>query len=80
MRRPSVPEPIRLSLPVEAMRPCRLVILGPEPTLADLEAAYMERGEALVACDAARRLAVMTLVAERAAQVAIKAQMRQKLP
>ena len=76
----SVPEPVRLSLPVEATRPCRLVTLGPAPTLADLEAAYMARGEALVACDAARRLAVITLMAERAAHEAAAVAIRQKLP
>lgn len=80
MRPPSVPEPVRLSLPVEASRPCRLVTLGPSPTIADLEAAYMARGEALVACDAARRLAVATLMAERAAQVVADRSNRQNLP
>lgn len=79
-RPPSVPEPVRLSLPVEATRPCRLVTLGPSPTLADLETAYMARGEALVACDAARRLAVATLMAERAAGALAAGANRQKLP
>jgi|TARA_R100000406_G_scaffold1053_5_gene1099 hypothetical protein len=79
-RPPSVPEPVRLTLPVEATRPCRLVTLGPSPTLADLETAYMARGEALVACDAARRLAVATLMAERAAQAVAEGSNRQKLP
>lgn len=40
----------------------------------------MERGEALVACDAARRLAVTTLMAERASQEAAAEAIRQKLP
>jgi len=78
MRPSPAPEPVRLSLPIEATRPCRLVTLGPSPTLADLEAAYLARGEALVACDAARRLALATLMAERAAQSA--ASIRQNLP
>jgi hypothetical protein len=38
------------------------------PTTADLETGYMARGEALLACDAARRLAVETFEAERALQ------------
>lgn len=79
-RPPPAPEPVRLSLPVEATRPCRLVTLGPSPTLADLETAYMARGEALVACDAARRLALTILMAERAAQEAATEAIRQKLP
>jgi hypothetical protein len=36
--------------------------------LADLEIGYVTRGAQIVACDAARRLAVETLKAERAAQ------------
>ena len=78
MRPPPAPDPVRLSVPIEATRPCRLVTLGPSPTLADLESAYLARGEALVACDAARRLALATLMAERAAQSV--ASVRQNLP
>ncbi|HYC67592.1 hypothetical protein [Brevundimonas sp.] len=37
-------------------------------TEGDLEVAYVARGAALVACDAARSLAVETLLAERALQ------------
>ena len=59
-RPPSVPTPIRLSLPVEATRPCRLVTVGASPTLGDLEAAYMARGEALVA---SRRAASQAMAA-----------------
>jgi hypothetical protein len=60
--------PPRLQLPTAAASPCRLPRLGPSATLADLELTYARRGEALVACDAARRLAVETLEAERALQ------------
>jgi len=56
------------------------VTVGASPTLGDLETAYMARGEALVACDAARRLAVATLIAERAAQTMALRSDRQKLP
>jgi hypothetical protein len=38
------------------------------PTQGDLEAAYVARGAALVACETARELAVETLLAERALQ------------
>lgn len=55
------------------MRPCRLPTLGDSGDIGALEEAYMARGEALVACDAARRLAVVTLLAERAADAAARA-------
>ncbi|MBX9460310.1 MAG: hypothetical protein KL785_03590 [Brevundimonas sp.] len=38
------------------------------PTQGDLEVAYVSRGAALVACEAARDLAVGTLLAEREMQ------------
>lgn len=60
--------PPRLTLPSAAMIPCRLETLPADPTLADLETAYLARGAALLACDGARRLAVETLTAERALQ------------
>lgn len=63
----SAPLP-RLSLPTEAATPCRLHRLPEWPTLADLEAGYVARGADLVACEAARRIAVETLEAERALQ------------
>ena len=60
--------PPRLLLPEAATLSCRLDRLDEGATLADLEASYAARGAALVLCDAARRLAVDTLVAERALQ------------
>lgn len=60
--------PPRLMLPPQATRPCALAVLPTEPTAADLEAAYVQRGAQIVACDGARRLAVETLIAERAMQ------------
>lgn len=59
--------PVRLVLPEAAKRSCALAVLPPDPTLGDLETAYVERGAQIVACDAARRLAVETLEAERSA-------------
>lgn len=56
----------RLILPDEVTRPCPVARIGPRATLADLERAYMQRGAQLVACDAARALAVQALTAERA--------------
>jgi len=47
-------------------RPCDLALLPETATSADLEAAYVRRGGQILACDAARRLAVETLQAERA--------------
>ena len=62
----SMVAPARLALPEAARRPCALAMLPTEPTMADLEAAYVERGAQIAACDGARRLALETLDAERA--------------
>lgn len=56
----------RIVTPVEAARPCAIHLLPDKPTLADLEIGYLTRGAQLVACDAARRLAVQTHEAEHA--------------
>lgn len=64
--------PPRLTLPYAAARPCDLHRLPDQPTLADLEIGYMTRGAQIVSCDAARRLAVETLMVERAAQDAVR--------
>jgi hypothetical protein len=45
-----------------------LAVLPEAPTRADLDVAYAERGAGLVACEGARRLAVESLLAERALQ------------
>lgn len=63
---PPAATPPRLALPPAAAEPCRLPVLPPEPTRADLETAYLERGEQLVACELARRLAVETFAAQQA--------------
>lgn len=60
--------PPRLTLPPAAIRPCVLDRLPDAPTESDLETAYVARGAALAACEAARQLAVETLRAERALQ------------
>ncbi len=54
-----------LALPPEVERPCDLARLEGEANLAALEVAYMRRGQQLMACDAARALAVETLKRER---------------
>jgi len=53
-------------MPAEAERSCSLYVLPAKPTEADLEIGYATRGAQLVACDAARRLAVETHEAEHA--------------
>lgn len=58
--------PPRLELPDTAAQPCALAVLPDEPTQADLETAYVMRGAQVAACDAARRVAIDTLRAERA--------------
>lgn len=63
--RPIYADPPRLTLPALAEQPCRLPTLPPEPTIGDLEATYVQRGAEIVACNAARQLAVDTLKAER---------------
>lgn len=60
--------PPRLILPQAATTPCMLERLPDSPTRGDLEAAYLSRGAALVACEAARELAVATWLAEREMQ------------
>jgi hypothetical protein len=56
----------QIETPAEAKRPCSLYVLPEMPTEADLEIGYATRGAQLVACDAARRLAVQTHEAEHA--------------
>lgn len=58
--------PPRLPLPEAALKPCGLATLPPRPTAADLDEAYLTRGNQILTCDGARRLAVETLLAERA--------------
>lgn len=57
--------PPRLTLPRLATEPCELPTLPDIPTEADFEATYALRGSAVVQCDAARDLAVQTLLSER---------------
>ena len=59
--------PPRLTLPQMAIQPCELHRLPAAPTVGDLEVGYMTRGRQIADCDAARRLAVDTLLAERRA-------------
>lgn len=62
--------PPRLAVPELARTACALATLPADAvvTWADLEAAYLLRGRQLVECELARRLAIDTLEAERAAQ------------
>jgi hypothetical protein len=61
-----LPAAPRIDMPAEAARPCSLYVLPAKPTQADLEVGYATRGAQVVACDAARRLAVQTHEAEHA--------------
>lgn len=54
----ALPIPPRREMPETAKAPCVLPRLPDLPTYADLEAAYYARGVVIVACDAARQLAV----------------------
>lgn len=62
--RPVSPAAPRLAMPAEARRACELHRLPDGATQADLEVGYATRGAQIVACDAARRLAVETHNAE----------------
>jgi hypothetical protein len=53
-------------MPAEAIRSCSLYRLPKSPNQADLEIGYATRGAQIVACDAARALAVQTHEAEHA--------------
>ena len=53
-----------MQTPAEAERPCAIYLLPTAPTQADLEIGYVTRGAQIVACDAARALAVRTHEAE----------------
>jgi uncharacterized lipoprotein YajG len=56
----------QIEMPREASQACDLYLLPPSPSLADLEIGYVTRGAQIVACDAARELAVQTHAAEHA--------------
>jgi hypothetical protein len=53
-------------MPAEAVKACSLYLLPATPSQSDLEIGYATRGAQVVACDAARALAVQTHVAEHA--------------
>ena len=53
-------------MPAEAARGCSLYVLPATPSQSDLEIGYVTRGAQIVACDAARALAVQTHEAEHA--------------
>jgi len=53
-----------LTLPEAARTPCRLPVLPDNPTQADLDAAYLARGEAVAVCDGRRDLAVQSFDAQ----------------
>lgn len=57
--------PPELVLPPEVERPCDLARLTGDDSLGALEEAYMRRGPQVLACDAARAMAVEILKAER---------------
>jgi len=51
-------------MPAEALRPCALFLLPQGATIKDLEIGFATRGAQVVACNAARDLAVQTHEAE----------------
>lgn len=68
---PSVPTPPpQRDMPDLALRACALPRLPDQATAVDLESAFTARGVALVACDAARQLAVDVHTGQRLDQEA----------
>jgi hypothetical protein len=59
-------------MPAEASRPCALYLLPQSATQSDLETGFAQRGAQIVACDAARSLAVQTHEAEHQLQDRMK--------
>ena len=55
-------------MPAAALQPCSLYRLPDGATQGDLDIGFATRGANLVACDAARRLAVQTWTAEHELQ------------
>ena len=53
-------------MPATAVSPCSLPLLPADATVADLERVFTERGVSIIACDAARQLAVDVHAAEHA--------------
>jgi len=60
--------PPQREMPAQATTPCALPRLPDQATAAELESAFTARGVALLACDAARQLAVDVHAAEKADQ------------
>ena len=77
-RLPTLPAAPRVEMPAEATKACSLYLLPKAPAQADLEIGYASRGAQVVACDAARALAVQTHAAEHALedQVTLKGRLR----
>jgi phage terminase small subunit len=64
-------------MPPEATKACSLYLLPQTPTQAALEIGYATRGAQVVACDAARALAVQTHAAEHALEDQVSPKGRQ---
>ena len=71
-RRPALPAAPRVEMPAEAARPCAIYLLPQAPSESDLEIGFATRGAQIVACDAARGLAVQTHAAEHALEDRLK--------
>ena len=63
-------------MPDVATRSCRLNTLPASPSISDLEISYAARGADLVACEAARKLAVETFEAQRSLVDTLSSQTR----
>lgn len=59
--------PPTVDAPAWALEPCVLPIIGDEPTVGALARGYIDRGEALIRCEQARRLNAEAHAQERQA-------------
>ena len=76
--RPSLPAAPQIEMPAQARVACEFYRLPDAPTEADLEIGYATRAAQVVACDAARRLAVETHDAEHALEAEGRHESRHK--
>lgn len=65
-------------MPATAVSPCSLPLLPADATVADLERVLTERGVSIIACDAARQLAVDVHDAEHADEERWRAEIRRR--
>ena len=64
---PAPVAPPTVDAPEWALEPCQLPVIGDEPSVGSLARGYIDRGEALIRCEQARRLNAEAHAQERQA-------------